>query len=463
MFHYDDDSDAEDVPTSDTVRYDVWAQPDEGVQSAPLEDGAGLARPDQVQDDDDDERPQMPPMRRSGSHEAITLIATAARSLTPSDGFPPDPNRNRESRRPLDPETTDVTVTASANLATRSITVASERGAAIPVTIPGGTDMSGGERSSYFDPTFQETMSPLSAGRGALEARAGLAPLVQAPVYEWQADEDVAACGRCEKRFTLFLRRHHCRWCGLIFCDSCSSKRLPLNPNIDSPLGYQRVCDSCHNLLSGPRCPLPHLNRHITSPTSPYPSPSSTFITTPRVSTPATSATATEFLTLPHTAASALSALASSFSGAWAGFASSSSPNPVPAPITTRPLPSSTPQRSASTPSVDGRSLAESIMNECPVCQTQLDELESAEDAEAHVADCLRKVAVGRGVGMVISGNRYIAQTLKENLEGKECVICFNEMEAGERIARLNCLCIYHEACIESWFKRSGNCPVHYK
>jgi hypothetical protein len=48
---------------------------------------------------------------------------------------------------------------------------------------------------------------------------------------------------------------------------------------------------------------------------------------------------------------------------------------------------------------------------------------------------------------MIVSGNRYLAQTLKESLEA-ECVICFNELEAGDRIARLNCLCIYHEHCI---------------
>ncbi|KAJ1548325.1 hypothetical protein HK405_003655 [Cladochytrium tenue] len=114
--------------------------------------------------------------------------------------------------------------------------------------------------------------------------------------------------------------------------------------------------------------------------------------------------------------------------------------------------------------------LADSIMHECPVCGRPLDELygrsggSSAEGdlAEQHVADCLRRVAVGRGVGMVISGNRYIAQTLRESL-GVECVICFNELEAGDRIARLNCLCIYHEACIEEWFKRKNSCPVHYK
>ena len=52
-------------------------------------------------------------------------------------------------------------------------------------------------------------------------------------------------------------------------------------------------------------------------------------------------------------------------------------------------------------------------------------------------------------------------QTLKEKIEG-ECEICFDEMEAGDRVARLNCLCIYHEACISEWFSRGNFCPIHH-
>ncbi|KAI5787644.1 FYVE zinc finger-domain-containing protein [Peziza echinospora] len=44
-----------------------------------------------------------------------------------------------------------------------------------------------------------------------------------------------------------------------------------------------------------------------------------------------------------------------------------------------------------------------------------------------------------------------------------ECVICFEEFEVGEAIARLECLCRYHKTCIREWFDRKGNgdCPVH--
>ncbi|KAJ1956957.1 hypothetical protein GGI12_005168 [Dipsacomyces acuminosporus] len=53
------------------------------------------------------------------------------------------------------------------------------------------------------------------------------------PESAWEPDEATATCHKCERRFTLFLRRHHCRRCGLVFCDSCSSKRILLA----SPIG----------------------------------------------------------------------------------------------------------------------------------------------------------------------------------------------------------------------------------
>nr|CCC48679.1 conserved hypothetical protein, fragment [Trypanosoma vivax Y486] len=51
-------------------------------------------------------------------------------------------------------------------------------------------------------------------------------------------------CAQCCALFTLFLRRHHCRLCGEIFCDSCTqrSAQMPLHFKM---CGQQRVCDRC--------------------------------------------------------------------------------------------------------------------------------------------------------------------------------------------------------------------------
>ena len=35
---------------------------------------------------------------------------------------------------------------------------------------------------------------------------------------EWIKDEDVKACMGCSDTFTMLLRKHHCRYCGRIYC-----------------------------------------------------------------------------------------------------------------------------------------------------------------------------------------------------------------------------------------------------
>ncbi|XP_013996158.1 E3 ubiquitin-protein ligase znrf1 [Salmo salar] len=42
-----------------------------------------------------------------------------------------------------------------------------------------------------------------------------------------------------------------------------------------------------------------------------------------------------------------------------------------------------------------------------------------------------------------------------------ECSICLDELQQGETIARLACLCVYHKSCIDSWAKVKTCCPEH--
>ncbi|KAL0592274.1 hypothetical protein ABG067_000382 [Albugo candida] len=59
----------------------------------------------------------------------------------------------------------------------------------------------------------------------------------------WVPDNLAEKCYACQVAFTLVLRRHHCRRCGNVFCDSCSSSRMPIvSANIFTPV---RVCDKC--------------------------------------------------------------------------------------------------------------------------------------------------------------------------------------------------------------------------
>ena len=58
----------------------------------------------------------------------------------------------------------------------------------------------------------------------------------------WVCNSGVC-CQSCSITFSCVRRRHHCRACGRLLCNTCSLQRLPL-----SILGYVapvRICDDC--------------------------------------------------------------------------------------------------------------------------------------------------------------------------------------------------------------------------
>ncbi|SZF05592.1 unnamed protein product [Blumeria hordei] len=67
----------------------------------------------------------------------------------------------------------------------------------------------------------------------------------------WKPDVLSAHCddpsGLCTRNFTTFYRRHHCRRCGLVFCQSHSTYLLPLDQDANfHPRGARtRGCESC--------------------------------------------------------------------------------------------------------------------------------------------------------------------------------------------------------------------------
>ncbi|XP_078098527.1 E3 ubiquitin-protein ligase znrf2-like [Mustelus asterias] len=80
----------------------------------------------------------------------------------------------------------------------------------------------------------------------------------------------------------------------------------------------------------------------------------------------------------------------------------------------------------------------------CPVCSKFV----SADEMDLHLVMCLTKPRV----------------TYNEDVLSKdtgECAICLEELQQGDTIARLPCLCIYHKGCIDSWFEVNRSCPEH--
>jgi len=67
----------------------------------------------------------------------------------------------------------------------------------------------------------------------------------------WISDGLIHQCQDCSTRFTLFTRRHHCRLCGRIFCNSCSSNWVN-TPACSKPVRTCRECYSVHWKFSQP-------------------------------------------------------------------------------------------------------------------------------------------------------------------------------------------------------------------
>lgn len=61
----------------------------------------------------------------------------------------------------------------------------------------------------------------------------------------WEADSTQTQCRVCKVAFGVLTRRHHCNFCGLIFCDACSSQKVK----------GERACKSCYEKETGTPAP----------------------------------------------------------------------------------------------------------------------------------------------------------------------------------------------------------------
>lgn len=113
---------------------------------------------------------------------------------------------------------------------------------------------------------------PTSRNRSSLPPQQSHYHPAQLPEAKWESDHKAIDCKECHRKFSLWLRRHHCRRCGHVVCDRCSSHRATLHPSMvvydpsssEAYINHQalsrrgtlqsyRVCDSCYTTLSSGR------------------------------------------------------------------------------------------------------------------------------------------------------------------------------------------------------------------
>jgi hypothetical protein len=95
--------------------------------------------------------------------------------------------------------------------------------------------------------------------------------------------------------------------------------------------------------------------------------------------------------------------------------------------------------------------------DECPVCAIDLPLTPASRDM--HIDACLE----GQRAHAVV-GDRFTVQTLQRD-SLQECGICYELLLEGESVAVVNCLCMFHERCLRTWWTEKDRpwCPLHQR
>ncbi|KAJ7742474.1 FYVE-domain-containing protein, partial [Mycena maculata] len=216
---------------------------------------------------------------------------------------------------------------------------------------------------------------------------------------QWERDETVHQCRDCQRRFS-FITRRHCRRCGRIFCDRCSMYRALLDPAdiVQDPAFPEAAASASSQRV----CSACHDEVNASVPSRLY----------------GMRATSMERIDVDQERLV------------------------IPGGRLTR--------RQSSSQLSD--------LADCPVCNRNLEEVGDATEQELHVRACLEG-----GSGPTSQAPKYLVYRLpaESTLIGLECVICLEEFAKGSMVARLSCLCSFHNTCLTSWLQRGKSCPIH--
>jgi len=107
----------------------------------------------------------------------------------------------------------------------------------------------------------------------------------------------------------------------------------------------------------------------------------------------------------------------------------------------------------------------------CPICFISLSKFVERE-VNQHIDECLtlsmlksekeEPLEEAENMPNLVSADKtlYVVKQLDSDVN-EECTICYDTFFCGQRAARLECWCLFHEGCIAQWFKKTPFCPLH--
>lgn len=253
---------------------------------------------------------------------------------------------------------------------------------------------------------------------------------------QWQGDEMVTNCLKCQTNFSFLVRKHHCRCCGRIYCSSCSSRfawydrsrvKVVLRSEDDYEIEPFRTCDSCYDNLMQMKL--------LQTPWGDIVRPSAA--NRARLDT--------------------VRGLSSRIVETEIESSNSSSIRPFEVTkngIIVENVPEAGSERSSAI------HIQAEDYGRCPICNFDLKVLGSDETKQQeHVSACIEQAEIAQqchdNIGSPTYQNRMLVYKIPKNVENViECPICFEDMGPNQKVGRLECLCVFHYDCIKSWFRK---------
>ncbi|KAK5781663.1 phosphatidylinositol-3-phosphate-binding ubiquitin-protein ligase PWA37_004559 [Arxiozyma heterogenica] len=336
----------------------------------------------------------------------------------------------------------------------------------------------------------------------------------------WQKDKEITQCGNCHITFTFFQRRHHCRCCGSIFCQNCTNNFVRYDKNkvhvIKRPdstieeFAPYRTCNSCYNNLL-------HLGLIINTQSFAPSSPSSSSPSKKRNSSSDVACQNTldeESLSPVNSDTNSLNV------SNVTEFPINMEDTTIESDASNRVAFGSTQTHTNNVNNVSRIETADDNtvnyvqeeeneveednendegveedddMNTCPICNINFKKVSPKHHEniiELHVEECIRRAErIQQHHDSLLStdnsnennencnnNNDSTCPTTRNRMlvykipypknkndklsinsnDYEECPICFEQMLPGEKVGRLECLCVFHYHCIKSWFVKKS-------